>query len=661
MNYFVTGGTGFIGTFLIDNLLARGGTVYALVRESSQHKLEELKSRNPDAADRLIGVTGDLAEPLLGVSQKDIDAMKGQIDHFFHVAALYDLSASADDQYVANIDGTRNAVACAEALEAGVFQHTSSIVAGGNYKGTFRENMFEEAGDLSNPYPRTKHDSEGVVRNECNTIPWRIYRPSGVVGHSQTGEIDKIDGPYFSFRLLKKLRDTLPPWFPLATIDMGSINLVPVDYVADAMAHIAHREGLDGGCFHLTNPDQYSFGELLNIFADAGGAPRMAMRFDSNILKFIPAGVLSTVANLPPVKRIVSSITDSLGIPEGMTDVLWETRYDDRETERALEGSGIKVPKLPSYADKLWDYWLRNLDPDLFVDRSLRGNVQDKVVIVTGAGTGLGEATAIRLAEAGARVIITGRTLETLESTRQQIEEAGGVCHVYTCDISDYESCDAFTQQVLSDFGHVDILINNAGRSIRRAVEHSFDRFHDAERTMQLNYFGCLRLIYGLLPSMSERRSGHIINISSMGAIAPAARFSVYAASKSALEGWTRCAEAEFSDQNIHFTTVNMALVRTPMIAPTKAYDYAPALSPAEAAEMIVEAIVDKPSRVVDTMGRMLIYAGAIAPKLLALVMNTSFRMFGESNAAKGIAKPESVEPSSEQVAMANLMKGVHF
>ncbi len=244
----------------------------------------------------------------------------------------------------------------------------------------------------------------------------------------------------------------------------------------------------------------------------------------------------------------------------------------------------------------------------------------------------------------------------------QRIDEVDGECHTYTCDISNLESCDEFVAKVIEDHGQVDVLINNAGRSIRRAVEHSYDRFHDFERTMQLNFFGCLRLTLDVLPGMSERRDGHIINISSMGVVGPPPRFSAYIASKSALEGWTRCAEAEFCDQNIHFTNINMPLVRTPMIGPTKAYDYAPTLTPEEAADMVVDAVINKPSRITTGMGRMFQILNVIAPKMHATMMNVSFRMFDDSSAAmhtKKLAKGE--KPTSEQVALAQLMKGVHF
>ncbi|MGI9294297.1 MAG: SDR family NAD(P)-dependent oxidoreductase, partial [Pseudomonadales bacterium] len=207
----------------------------------------------------------------------------------------------------------------------------------------------------------------------------------------------------------------------------------------------------------------------------------------------------------------------------------------------------------------------------------------------------------------------------------------------------------------------VDILVNNAGRSIRRAVEDSYDRFHDFERTMQLNYFGALRLSLGVLPGMTERGSGQIINISSMGVVGPPARFSAYIASKSALEGWTRCAEAEFCDRDIHFTNINMPLVRTPMIGPTKAYDYAPTLSPEEAADMVVDAVVNKPSRITSGMGKMFQILHLVAPKMAATMMNIPFRMFDEKKALAAVDKGKADEPTSEQVALAALMKGVHY
>ena len=200
MNYFVTGATGFIGRNLIARLLQRDGTIYALVRSGSRGRLEELRTSFGADGARIVPVAGDLTQPGLGVAEEDMVAMRGEVDHFFHLAAIYDITASAEAQEAANVEGTRHAVELAGAIEAGIFHHVSSIAAAGLYRGEWREDMFDEAERLdTNPYFRTKHESERLVREECPR-PWRVYRPGIVVGDSRTGEIDKIDGPYYFFK-----------------------------------------------------------------------------------------------------------------------------------------------------------------------------------------------------------------------------------------------------------------------------------------------------------------------------------------------------------------------------------------------------------------------------------------------------------------------------
>ena len=662
MGYFVTGATGFIGRFLVGNLLRRKGTIHVLVRKGSEAKLDAIAERMGWDRKRIVLVTGDLSKPKLGLTAAQIRKLAGDVQHFFHLAAIYDLSADAASQQVANIDGTRHALELAAAVKAGCFHHTSSIAAAGLYPGVFREDMFEEAEGLKDPYLRTKHESEGIVRREAR-VPFRIYRPSFVIGHSKTGEMDKIDGPYYLFTLIKKMRQALPQWVPTLGIEGGRINAVPVDFVADAMDHIAHKRGLDGQTFHLVDPQPMRFGELMNTFCRAAHAPEMTMRLDARMLAVVPSGIRGAVLNLPPVKRFSNMVLRDLKLPpQTLSFITYPTRFDTRNAERALKGSKIAVPDLESYAWRIWDYWERHLDPDLFVDRTLRGHVAGKVVLITGGSSGIGKASAIKVAEAGAKVIIVARGQKELDETRDAIVAAGGKCWAYTCDLTDLSSCDALVAKVLAEHRHVDILVNNAGRSIRRSVELSYDRFHDYERTMQLNYFGCLRLIMGFLPTMTQRRRGHIINISSIGVLASSARFSAYVASKAALDAFSRCAQAEFSGKNIAFTTVNMPLVKTPMIAPTKMYDSVPTLTPEEAADLVVKAIIERPSRVATRMGIFAATLNAVAPKAYEVIMNTAFEMFPDSAAAKGDRKALRDEsPTNEQVAFAALMRGVHW
>lgn len=662
MSYFVTGGTGFIGRFLVEKLLARGEKIYLLMQDTSMHKYDALLERLGATSKQVIAVNGSLTKKNLGISKADMDKLKGDVTNFYHLAAIYDLYAPAEVQEAVNIEGTRNAIAAAKAMKAGCFNHVSSIAAAGLYRGIFREDMFEEAQKLNNPYLKTKHESEKIVREECK-VPWRVYRPGMVVGHSKTGEIDKIDGPYYFFKMLQKIRSAIPQWMPTVGIEGGRMNIVPVDYVVDSLEYISHVEGEDGGCFHLTDPEPHKLGEVLNIFAKAGHAPTMAMRIDAQMFGFIPSMLRNGVKNLSPVKRLTKAFLNDFGVPESAVEFInYPTRFDSRETERVLKGSGIECPNLETYSAPIWDFWERNLDPDLYKDRTLRGTVEGKVCVITGATSGIGLATARKLAEAGAITCIAARTKETLDEVKYELEQAGGDVHAYQCDFANMEDCDRFVAEVLKDHDHVDYLVNNAGRSIRRSINLSFDRFHDFERTMQLNYFGSLRLIMGFAPKMLENKRGHIVNISSIGTLTNAPRFSAYVASKSALDAFSRCAAAEFSDSNVTFTTINMPLVRTPMIGPTKIYDSVPTLTPEEAADMIAEAIIYRPKRIATRLGISAQVLHALVPKAGEIIMNTGYKMFPDSAAAQGKDQTsDKPKVSTEQMAFAAIMRGIHW
>ncbi|MGE5651243.1 MAG: SDR family oxidoreductase [Bacillota bacterium] len=662
MQYFVTGATGFIGKRLVKKLLARNDSVvYFLMREESRGKVPALLEYWGVPGTRAIPVFGDLKSTSLGISASDIEALTRKVDHFFHLAAVYDLKADAEEQMAVNVEGTRNTVAFANAIGAGCLHHVSSIAAAGLFEGIFREDMFDEAENLDHPYFATKHESEKIVRQECKCA-FRVYRPGMVVGDSKTGEMDKIDGPYYFFKLIQRLRQILPPWMPAIGLEGGRINIVPVDYVVDAMDYIAHLPDLDGRCFHLTDPEPMRVGDVLNTFARAAHAPTMSVRINAALLGFIPKSITKGMMALTPVRRVRNALMKDLGLPDDVMQFInYPTRFDNRDAARALKGSGIKCPRLEDYAYRIWDYWERNLDPALFIDRTLHGQVAGKVVLVTGGSSGIGLAAAHKLAEAGAITLICGRDEEKLAEAKKEINDRGYDVITYSVDVANMEDCDRFVKLLIENHGGVDVLVNNAGRSIRRGIESSYDRFHDFERTMQLNYFGALRLTMGLLPTMAERKSGHVINISSIGVLTNAPRFSAYVASKAALDAWTRCAASEFADVNIKFTTINMPLVRTPMIAPTKIYQNVPTLTPDDAADMIAQAIVDKPVRIATRLGILGEVLHALVPRVAQIIMNTSFRMFPDSDAAKNNGDKKALQMSADQIALQQLLRGVHF
>jgi len=666
LNYFVTGATGFVGRHLVAELLKREGTINVLVREGSGGKVDAL-IEDLGASGRIKPISGDMSKPGLGVDDFD-----EKLDHLFHLAAIYDVAADADAMTKANVDGTRHVVEFANSHEVGRFHHTSSIAVAGSYEGVFQEDMFDEGQKLPHAYHSSKYDSEKLVRREAQPQTL-IFRPGIVVGHSQTGAMDKIDGPYYFFGLLKRLRHALPAWFPLAGPEGGQTNIVPVDFVAQAMDHIAHLpdDELPGDTFHLVNPEAQTVGETLNEFAKAAHAPQLAMRVDPHVTNAVPKQVRAGLKALPTVKRIRETTLRDLGIPpDAMENRDFHCTFDARDTQRALQGTGIAAPPLSSYAGVLWDYWERNLDPALFRERSLAHSVRGRRILITGASSGIGLETALKVGEAGGEVILVSRTRENLDEVAGQVRERGGTAHVHPADLSDIDDLDRMAQEVISEHGGIDVLINNAGRSIRRSVARSYDRFHDYERTMQLNYFGALKLILAFLPGMRERKDGHVVNISSIGVQTNTPRFSAYVASKAALDAFSRCVAPECVADNIKFSTVYMPLVRTPMIEPTDMYKAFPTLSPDEAALMICDTLIDKPKRKASRLGTFGEVLYSVSPKTVDAVLNTAYNLFPDSKASKGQkdeaeaggdGKSKDDEMSTEAVAMAYLMRGVHF
>jgi short-subunit dehydrogenase len=283
--------------------------------------------------------------------------------------------------------------------------------------------------------------------------------------------------------------------------------------------------------------------------------------------------------------------------------------------------------------------------------------VRNKVVLITGASSGIGMTVALKMAESGAHVLLLARTEEKLVEVQSEIESNGGKASIFPCDLNDMDSIDQVSQRILATVDHIDILINNAGRSIRRAVHESIDRFHDFERTMQLNYFGAVRLVLNVLPHMMNRRDGHIINISSIGVLANATRFSAYVASKAALDAFSRCLSAEVHSHKITITSVYMPLVRTPMIAPTKIYKYVPTLSPEQAADLVAYAVVKRPKKVATHLGRLASITYAIAPEINNKLMSIGFNLFPSSSASVGTQEKLNIV----QRAYARLFPGEHW
>lgn len=632
--YFITGATGFIGRRLVGRLLARTETttVYALTRPSSAHKVSDLAAEL-NAGRTLVPVEGDLTREGLDVDPESL----GAVDHVVHLAAMYDFTASEQENRIANVAGTSHVIELVSRLGSPRLHHVSSIAVAGDHNGRYTESDFDLGQSLPSAYHASKFEAEKLVRGQ-RVAPYTVYRPSAVVGDSVTGEMDKIDGPYYFLPAIARMA-TMPSAIPLPSVELGATNLVPVDYVVAAMDYLIHREVRSGATYHLAASSPQPLNEVYNAFARAAGAPRVAevapgglSRMLTTPASAVASGAAAMIERTRTGKETLATVLDEVGIPRAVLPHLaTPVRFDTSATREALAGSGIALPALEEYADALYRYWEQHLDPEWARRSNPHGIVHGRTVLITGASSGIGRAAALRVAANGATVALVARRADELEAVRAEIADAGGAAHAYACDLTEDESVDALVKNVLDDLGSVDMLVNNAGRSIRRSVHLSTQRVHDFERTMAINYFGHVRLTLGLLPSMRQRRFGHIVNITSQGIETDTPRFSAYLSSKAALEEFGLTTGRETLHEGVTFTSLRMPLVRTEMISPTGVYRTLPAISAEQAAKLVLKALVRRPVILSLPAGNAAELASRLQPGIARAVANVIYTIMPES------------------------------
>jgi thioester reductase-like protein/short-subunit dehydrogenase involved in D-alanine esterification of teichoic acids len=626
MRYVVTGGTGFIGRRVVSRILSRSedAQVWVLVRRESLGRFERLAQSWGERAKPLVG---DLTADGLGLSDEAL-AELGDVDHVVHCAAIYDITADDATQRAANVDGTRAVIDLAVRLDS-TLHHVSSIAVAGTFPGEYTEEDFDVAQDLPTPYHQTKFEAESLVRS-APRLRYRVYRPAVVVGDSRTGEMDKIDGPYYFFPILARLAK-LPSLTPIVLPDTGRTNIVPVDYVADALVELLHAEGRDGQTFHLTAPKTTGLrGIYRGIAREAGLPPLRGSLPSATATPFLKVG--------GRVKIVRNMVATQLGIPGEILDVVdLAPTFTAENTTEALRGTGIEVPQFSTYAPRLWRYWAQHLDPDRARRDDPRGPLVGKHVIITGASSGIGRASAIAIAERGATVFALARNASALDDLVAEIRQTGGQAYAFTCDVTDSASVEHTVKDILGRFGHVDYLVNNAGRSIRRSVTASTDRLHDYERVMAVNYFGSVRMVLALLPHWQERRFGHVVNVSSAGVQASSPKYSAYVPTKAALDAFADVVGTETLSEHITFTSIHMPLVRTPMIAPSRRLNPVPPITAEHAAAMVVRGLVEKPTRIDTPLGTLADFGTYLTPKLSRRLLHQLYLGYPDSAAARGV------------------------
>ncbi len=641
MRYVVTGGTGFIGRRVVARLLAANpdAEVWVLVRRASLGRFEHLAKTWGERAKPLVG---ELTEPELGLTETAI-AELGTVEHVVHCAAIYDITAAEAEQRAANVEGTQAVIELARRLDA-TLHHVSSIAVAGDFHGEYTEDDFDIGQQLPTPYHQTKFEAELLVRSAGSSagLRYRIYRPAVVVGDSRTGEMDKIDGPYYFFGTLAKLA-VLPRLTPMMLPDTGRTNIVPVDYVADALVALLHADGRDGQTFHLTSPKTIGLRGIYRGVAAAAGLPPLR----GSLPRSVAAPVLK-VRGRPKVWR--NMIATQLGIPGEVLDVVdLAPTFLSEQTQKALHGSGIAVPEFADYAPALWRYWAEHLDPDRARRDDPEGPLVGRHVIITGASSGIGRAASIAVAERGAVVFALARNADALDDLVTEIRANGGRAYAFTCDVTDSGSVEHTVKDILGRFGHVDYLVNNAGRSIRRSVVNQTDRLHDYERVMAVNYFGAVRMVLALLPHWRERRFGHVVNVSSAGVQARSPKYSAYLPTKAALDAFSEVVATETLSDHVTFTNVHMPLVATPMIKPSRRLNPVPPISAEHAAAMVVRGLVDKPLRIDTPLGTLSEAGHYFTPKLSRRILHQVYLGYPDSAAARGESSPEVPKPVEEQ------------
>jgi thioester reductase-like protein/NADP-dependent 3-hydroxy acid dehydrogenase YdfG len=634
MRYVVTGGTGFIGRRVVSRLLDAhpDAEVWVLVRRSSLGRFERLAAAWGERAKPLVG---ELTEPQLGLTEEALTGLGPDVDHVVHCAAIYDITAGEAEQREANVEGTRAVIELARRLDA-TLHHVSSIAVAGDFHGEYTEDDFDIGQQLPTPYHQTKFEAELLVRSTSG-LRYRIYRPAVVVGDSRTGEMDKVDGPYYFFGMLAKLA-VLPRLTPMMLPDTGRTNIVPVDYVADALVALLHADGRDGHTFHLTSPKTIGLRGIYRGVAATAGLPTLRGSLPASV-----AAPVLKVRGRPKVWR--NMVATQLGIPGEVLDVvdLAPTFISDK-TQKALRGTGITVPEFSSYAPMLWRYWAEHLDPDRARRDDPHGPLVGRHVIITGASSGIGRAAAVAVAERGGCVFALARNGDALDDLVEEIRGNGGQAYAFTCDVTDSGSVEHTVKDILGRFGHVDYLVNNAGRSIRRSVVNQTDRLHDYERVMAVNYFGAVRMVLALLPHWRERRFGHVVNVSSAGVQARSPKYSAYLPTKAALDAFSEVVATETLSDHVTFTNVHMPLVATPMIKPSRRLNPVPPISPEHAAAMVVRGLIDKPARIDTPLGTLSEAGHYFTPKLSRRILHQLYLGYPDSAAARGETQPASAD-----------------
>ncbi|NEN79550.1 SDR family NAD(P)-dependent oxidoreductase [Nocardioides zeae] len=626
--HLVTGAAGFLGRQLVLELLHRHARdrVVALVRDGEDELRGWLDARRADLA-RLEVIRGEVTAEQCGVAADQVSVLSGERVHMYHTAARYDLARAdaAQDEKV-NVEGTRRALELAKTIAAASFAHVSTVMVAGRYQGIWTEEHYEEAPGWPTSYASSKHRAELLVRD--SSVPVRgIYRLGVLVGDASTGSHFKEDGVYGFFEAIRSVDRSVPRGLPLPTIGWGPIPLCPVDHAARAVVALAANADRGLAVHHVFEDDVLRADEIMRLVLEAAGRERILdlAWVGHAVQDFNERAEHDTV--LTQLRDDILAILRDAGIPQHLLAELHQpTQFSNDITSAHLRELGIESTMFTSYVSRIWYGWLAHRMRDACARR--RAFFSGKHVVMTGGSSGIGAEMLRRMLDSGvASVVVLGRHAERVASVVAPHPERERVEHL-PCDLLDPEDVTSAVDQLLSDDRPIDVLVLSAGLSIDRRLLDMTDDLNELARMTQVNFLAPTHLIRGLVPLMEGRPDARVVTISTISTQLDVPGFSVYAATKAALDRVFSVLPAELAGKGISFVTVRLPLVKTPMTDVHVRLRDVPMLSVGRASEIVLAALETGDARAGTWLGSMFEVLQNLHPELARALSSIGWRAY---------------------------------
>lgn len=625
----VTGAAGFFGRQLVLELLHRHphDRVVALVHGDDEDELRGWLDARRAHVERLEVVRGELTAARCGLAEEHVTRLVGNCVHVYHTAARYELTHTDPERdEIVNVEGTQRILELADAIGAASFAHVSTVMVAGDYHGIWTEEHLRETPGWPTSYARSKHRAELLVQE--SRLPVRgIYRLGVLVGDAVTGVHFKQDGVYGFFEAIRSIDRAVPRGLPLPTFGWGAIPLCPVDHAARALVALAADPSPGLTVHHVFEDEVLRADEIMRLVLAAAG------REDTFDLAWIGHAVRSLDEQaehdtvLAQLRDDVLAILADADVPQHLLGELHQaTQFSNDITSTRLRELGIDSPTFASYASRIWHGWLAHRTRAM-LDRR-RAFFSGKHIVMTGGSSGIGAEMLRRMLDADvASVVVLGRGSERLEAAVAAHPARERVEHL-SCNLIDPADVTSAVERLLADGRMIDALVLSAGLSIDRRLLDMADDLNEMARMTQVNFLAPTHLIRGLLPLIEHRTDARIVTVSTISTQLDVPGFTVYAATKAALDQVFAVLPAELAGKGISFVTVRLPLVKTPMTDVHVRLRDVPMLSVGRAAEMVLAAFESGDPRAGTRLGNVIELLRTLHPTLARAFSSVGWRAY---------------------------------